>query len=76
MKLVDLTVTRRADYPFCWLPDWREGVAHGCGRWSVEFLAVYQAEGDRGLRRVAVSGVDGLAAGVADGNPAAPDEHF
>ncbi len=30
----------------------------------------------QGLRRVAVSRLDGPAAGAADGNPAAPDEHF
>ena len=77
MKLVGLTVTGRADCPFCCLPGWREGVAQGCGRWSVGFVAEYRAGAAAGgLRRVAVSGLDGLAAGVAGGNPAAPDEHL
>ena len=40
------------------------------------FLAGYRAGERRGLRRVAVSRLDRPAAGVADGNPAAPDEHF
>jgi hypothetical protein len=47
MKLVGLTVAGRADYPFCCLPDWREGVAHGCGRRSVGFLAGYRGRDDR-----------------------------
>ena len=43
MKLVGLTVAGRVDLLLCCLPGRREGVAHGCGRWSVGFLAGYRA---------------------------------
>ena len=76
MKLVGLTVADRADFLLSCMPDQREGVAHGwisgCG-----VLGGVSGRGDRrGLRCVAVSGLDGRAAGVADGNSAAPNEHF
>ena len=44
----------------------------GCGGWWGGGGAGATAEG---LGRVAESGLDGPAAGVADGNPAAPEEH-
>jgi hypothetical protein len=74
--LVGLTIAGGSDCLFCRLFDGpqvsRTVAAHGLwGRWR-RWRAGATAEG---LGRVAESGLDGPAAGVADGNPAAPEEH-